>query len=88
MTAPVITERAKKVGRAAVAARYNSDRERAKYIRGTYDDTPNVRDAMLAAQIMMDSMLPALTICEIALDNDDLALLRVTRSDIKKAVTG
>lgn len=84
----MITERAKRVGRAAVAARYNSDRERAKYIRGTYDDTANVRDAMLAAQLMMDSMLPALTICEIALDNDDMALLRVTRSDIKKAVTG
>ena len=81
-----ITERARRVGRLAVAMRYNSERERAKYVAGKYDSTANVIDATLAAQLMMDSMLPALTICEMALDNNDLALLRVTRSDIKKAI--
>jgi hypothetical protein len=82
----IITERAKRVGRAAVAARYRSESERKPILAGKRDDTPNVRDASLAAQLMMDSMLPALTICEIALDNNDLALLRVTRSDLKKAL--
>lgn len=85
-TSPTITERAKRIGRAAVAARYNSERERAKYFAGKYDDTINVKDATLAAQLMMDTMLPALTIAELALDNNDLALLRLTRADIKKAV--
>ena len=84
----MITDRAKRVGRAAVAARYRSERERAAIVAGKQDDNQNVKDATLAAQIMMDSMLPALTICEIALDNDDLALLRVTRADIKRATKG
>lgn len=86
MTQPTITDRARRVGRLAVAMRYNSERERAKYIAGKYDDTPNVRDATLAAQMMMDSMLPALTIAEIALDADNIALLRLSRADIKKAL--
>lgn len=84
----MITDRAKRVGRAAVAARYRSERERTAIVAGKQDDNQNVKDATLAAQIMMDSMLPALTICEIALDNDDLALLRVTRADIKRATKG
>lgn len=81
----IITNRAKRIGRAAVAARYNSERERAKYIAGKYDDTANVIDASRAAQSAMDELLPCLQICEIALDTNDIALLRVTGSDIRKA---
>lgn len=80
-----ITERARRIGRAAVAARYNSEREKAKYIAGKYDDTANVIDATRAAQSAMNEMLPALTICEMALDQNDIALFRVTASDIRKA---
>lgn len=80
-----ITNRAMRIGRAAVAARYNSERERAKYIAGKYDDTANVRDAMLAAQMAMNELLPTLQICEIALDANNTAILRVNASMIKQA---
>lgn len=80
-----ITNRAKRIGRAAVAARYNSERERKKYIDGKYDDTANVRDATTAAQMAMNELLPTLQICEIALDADNTAILRVNASMIKAA---
>lgn len=82
-----ITNRAKRIGRAAVAARYNSERERAKYIAGKYDDTANVIDATKAAQLAMNELLPTLQICEIALDADNTAILRVNASMIKQART-
>ena len=84
----IITNRARRIGRAAVAARYNSERERAKYIAGRYDDTANVIDATRAAQAAMDELLSCLQICEIALDTNDIALLQVTKADIRKATKG
>lgn len=81
-----ITNRAKRIGRAAVAARYNSEREKAKYIAGKYDDTANVIDATRSAQMAMNEMLPTLQICEIALDADNVALLRVSAADIRAAI--
>jgi len=86
LSLPQITDRARRVGRAAVASRYNSERVRKEYLEGKHDDTISVRDASLAAQMMMDSMLPALTIAEIALDSNDMAILRMSRADIKRAV--
>lgn len=80
-----ITNRARRIGRAAVAARYNSERERKKYIDGKYDDTANVRDATCAAQLAMNELLPTLQICEIALDADNTAILRVNASMIRSA---
>lgn len=81
----IITNRARRIGRAAVAARYRSEKERRPILEGKRDDTANVIDATRAAQSAMDEMLPALTICEMALDQDNIALLRVTASDIRKA---
>jgi len=81
----LITERAKRIGRAAVAARYRSERERTKLLKGELDDNPNVRDATLAAQLAMNELLPTLQICEIALDHDNTAILRVNASMIKAA---
>lgn len=80
-----ITNRAKRIGRAAVAARYNSERERKKYEDGKYDDTANVIDAVRAAQMAMDELLPTLQIAEIALDADNVAVLRVNASMIRQA---
>lgn len=80
-----ITNRARRIGRHAVASRYNSERERAKYIAGKYDDTANVIDATNAAQLTMNELLPTLQICEIALDADNTAILRVNASMIKQA---
>lgn len=80
-----ITNRAKRIGRAAVAARYRSEREKTKLINGELDDNPNVRDATLAAQLAMDELLPTLQICEIALDHNNTAILRVNATMIKDA---
>lgn len=87
MSELIITNRAKRVGRATVAARYRSERERTAIMAGKLDTNQNVLDAMRAAQFMMDEMLPCLTICEIALDAGDTAILKVNASAIRKART-
>lgn len=68
-----------------MAMRYRSERERTAIMAGKLDDNQNVIDAMRSAQFMMDEMMPCLTICEIALDAGDTAILRVNASAIKKA---
>lgn len=81
----IITNRARRIGRAVVAARYRSQREQSAIMAGKLDDNQNVIDAIKAAQFTMDELLPCLQICEIALDTNDIALLRVTATDIRKA---
>jgi hypothetical protein len=83
-----LTNRALRIGREAVAARYNSERVKLEYRSGQHDDIPNVRDATLAAQMAMNEILPVLQIAEIALDSNNTAILRVNASMIKSAKEG
>jgi len=80
-----ITNRAKRIGRAVVAARYRSEKERNGFLSGKYDDNQNVIDATRAAQSAMNELLPCLLICEIALDTNNMAILQVTAADLKHA---
>jgi len=81
----IITNRARRIGRAVVAARYRSERERTKIMAGELDGNQNVIDATNAAQFTMNELLPTLQICEIALDAGNTAILRVNASMIKQA---
>ena len=83
----IITNRAKRIGRAVVAARYRSERERVAIMAGKLDSNQNVVDAITSAQFTMDELLPCLQICEIALDTNNIALLQVTAIDIRKATS-
>jgi hypothetical protein len=81
----IITNRARRIGRAAVAARYRSDKEKLSIMSGKSDDNPNVMDATRAAQMAMDELLPCLQIAEIALDQNNVAILQISASAIRKA---
>lgn len=81
----IITERARRIGRTVVAARYHSEKERGPILAGKRDDNVNVKDATLAAQVMMNELMPAITICEIALDTNNIALLEVSAAEIRAA---
>lgn len=80
-----VTERARRIGRTVVAARYRSERERGAIMAGKQDDNPNVKDATLAAQVMMNELMPVITIAEIALDQNNIALLEISAADIRNA---